>query len=55
MSSERAKAVKRPTQKQYDAAEINLALSIVNIKPCGDCGWPHVSGYVCQTYGSTNP
>jgi hypothetical protein len=45
----------RPTQKQYNAAEINLALGIINIKPCQQCGWPVHVGYCCGYCGSDRP
>jgi len=33
----------------------SLARSIVNIRPCKDCGGPVVKGYCCGRCGSRDP
>ena len=51
------KSIERePTPRQYRLAEIDLALSAAPyIFPCGNCGWPVLSGYHCNTCGDTDP
>jgi hypothetical protein len=44
-----------PSPEQYDVAAANLALSYVQIRRCGDCSWPTISGYCCTYCGSSDP
>lgn len=46
---------KRPTERQYRVAEIDLALSIVEIHPCAECGWPVLRPYCCTYCGTGRP
>lgn len=39
----------------YNKEAVNLALSIVTIMRCKDCGHPTIDGYCCTHCGSTSP
>jgi predicted RNA-binding protein with PUA domain len=44
-----------PTEDEYRAAKISMALDRVHIKPCRNCRWPVLVGYCCTACGSTDP
>ena len=50
------KGMKAPTKRQYEKAEKAQAVDYApDIYPCKKCGWPVVSGYICNYCGDTNP
>jgi hypothetical protein len=52
----RGDRVSRPTQAEYDKAEVAIALSwCPEIYACKKCGWPVIEGYCCTTCGNATP
>jgi hypothetical protein len=49
------KKPKPPTEAEYRAEKISMALDRVHIKPCRECRWPVHDGYCCTTCGSASP
>lgn len=45
----------KENSKAYDREAANLALSVVEIKPCVYCGHPVIDGYCCNSCGSDSP
>jgi hypothetical protein len=49
MSEKKPAGRKSPTKKQYEKAEVQVALSYCpEILPCSFCGWPCVVGIMCS-------
>lgn len=45
-----------PSEAAYRRAAASLAISYApDIYPCGECSWPHISGYCCTYCGSSEP
>ena len=41
-----------PTEEQYKRAEISTyRMFAPSVRPCGNCGWPVATGYVCNVCG----
>ena len=45
----------KPYTPKWEKLANELARTIMDIKPCRDCGYPVLKGYCCETCGSKNP